>query len=217
MKFRTIGGLLMVLLVCSCIQRPSKNGLQTDNYSNQFLGAKTGLLIENRINRGINYTDPQGTDYNIRYIPITITNDSTISIQVQITFSKEYNNPYPYNEERFKLIPLPREWALDGADISESMIDELPGFIENPVLNETIAPGEQIVFAIGSLYPRPVNSTGVLPRRLFVQGEAEIFEDCDWSMEKDRSSNQQIPMGIKIIFGEKCKIIPCGKISYLVN
>ena len=207
----------MVLWVCSCIQNPWKNGMQTDNNSDQFLEAKSGLLIENKINRGINYTDPQGIDYSIRYIPISITNDSTISIEVQITFSKEYNYPYPYNEERFKLIPLPREWAMDDTDISESMTNEIASYIENPVLNKTIKAGEQIVFAIGSLYPRPTNSTGVLPRRLFAQGETEIFENSDWSMEKNRSLNQQIPMVIKIIFGEKCTIIPCGHISYLEN
>ncbi len=178
---------------------------------------KSGLLIENKINRGINYTDPQGTDFSIRYIPITIINDSTIPINLQIAFSKEYNNPPPNNEEKYRLIPLPKEWALDGVGISDSMIDELPAYIEKPVLDETLGPGEDLVLAIGSLYPRPAKSTGVLPRTLFAQGDKTTFPDCDWLMEKDRSSDQQIPLGLKIIFGEKCMIIPCGQISYPEN
>ncbi len=197
MKFRTVVGLFILLMSC---------------FGNQQ-ALKSGLVIENKINRGISYTDPQGTDYSIRYIPITIANDSTIPIHLQIAFSKEYNNPHPYSEEKFKLIPLPMEWAIDGSDISERMIDKLPSYIENPVLNETIEPGARIVFAIGSIYPRPAKSTGVLPRTLFVLGKSDIFTDCDWLMDIDRS-NQHIPMGLKIIFGEKCTIIPCGQISY---
>ena len=198
MNIRIVLGLLLALSACSGNQQT----------------LKSGLLLENRINRGIDYTDPKGTDYSIRYIPITITNDSTISIDVLLAFSKEYNNPYPYSEDKFKLIPLPREWALDGVDITESMLDELPSYIQNPVLNETISPGEKIVFAIGSLYPRPAKSTGVLPRLLFAHSDTTTFPECDRFMIKEPESNQTIPIGLKIIFGEKCKIIRCGQISY---
>ena len=201
MNFRIVLGLLIMLIACSGNQQT----------------LKSGLLIENRINRGINYTAPQGTDYSIRYIPITITNDSTISIHVQLAFSEEYSNPYPHIEEKFKLIPLPGEWALDGVDISENMIEELPGYIENPVLNQTITPGEKIILAIGSLYPRPAKSTGVLPRLLFAQSDTTPFPDCDRLVKEEPESNLPIPLGLKIIFGERCKIIHCGQISYPGN
>ena len=175
---------------------------------------KSGLFIENRINRGISYTDPSGTDYSIRYIPNTIANDSTISILLQLTFSKEYNYPAPDSDENFGLIPLPKAWALDGVEISESMIDKLPDYIEKPDLIEAIPPGGEIVLAIGSLYPRPTNTTGVLPRTLFVLSDSTNFTECKWLMQKDRSSSQQIPLGLKIVFGERCIVIPCGQISY---
>ncbi|KAA3626939.1 MAG: hypothetical protein DWQ02_20140 [Bacteroidetes bacterium] len=199
MNSKILLGLLIGLMACSCKQQ---------------ITLKSGLLIDNSINRGINYTDPQGMDHSIRYIPITITNDSTVSIHVQIAFSKEYNYPHPHSEQQFKLIPLPLEWARDGADISESMIDELPAYIENPILKETIEPGENMVLAIGSLYPRPAKTSGVLPRLLFAQSDTTTFPGCDWLMGKKPSSNQQIPLGLKIISGEKCMIIPCGEISY---
>ncbi len=214
MNFSTIVGFLTVLIACSGNQQTPNGELQIESGAKQQQLPKSGLLIENRINRGIDYTDPKRMDYNIRYIPITITNDSTISIHVQIVFSKEYNYPHSGSDEKFKLIPLSSEWALDGVEISESMIDELPVYIENPVLSETIEPGEKIVLAIGSLYPRSTKTAGVLPRMLFAQSDTGIFPDCEWLMEKDQSLNQQIPMGLKIIFGERCMIIPCGQVSY---
>ena len=35
MKFRTIVGLLIVMIVCSCIQQPSKNRQQIEDGANQ--------------------------------------------------------------------------------------------------------------------------------------------------------------------------------------
>lgn len=214
MKLITTLGLLIVVITCSCIQPSSNKAQPGDADANKFKGPESGLLIENSVNRGTNYTDPEGKEYSLRYIPITITNDSTISLHVQLAFSKQYHYPPPDSDQVFKLIPLPEEWALEGVDISESMIDQLPGYIENPSLSKTITPGEKLVLAIGTLYPRPAQTTGVLPRTLFAHSDPEIFPDCDWLMEKNRSSNQPIPMGLKIIFGEKCTIIPCGKVSY---
>lgn len=214
MKFKIIFGLFIFVVVSSCFQQTSKNGTQTESEVDHSLPLKSGLLIENKINRGINYTDPIGADYSIRYIPISITNDSSVSIHVQIAFSKQYNYPAPHSEEQFKLIPLPGEWARDGVGVSDSMISELPTLIDNPVLAATIAPGEKIVLAIGSIYPLPAKTSGVLPRVLFTQRDTTTFAECDWLLEKDRSSNQHIPLGLKVIFGDKCRIIPCGQVTY---
>lgn len=215
MKFRSIIGFLFALMVCSCTQQTSKGKLLKENVDNDKLEFKSGLNIKNRTNRGTNYTDRQGTDYSIRNIPISITNDSTISIHLQIAFSLEYNYPHPESDEKFKLIPLPKEWALDGLGVTENMIDELANHIEKPFLHVTIKPHEEFLLSIGSLYPRPTKTNGVVPKILFVQNDATIFPDCDWLMQKNQLSNQQIPMGLKIVIGEKCMIIPCGSISYL--
>lgn len=198
MNINAFIGLLLVMFACSGNEQK----------------LRSGLLIENKINRGINYTDALGVDYSLRYIPVTITNDSTLAIHLTIAFSNDYNYPHTYSEEKFRLVPLPMEWALDGVGITESLINELPSYMDNPVMNKTIEPGEKIVFGIGSIYPRPANTTGVLPRILFTQNDTIAFPECNWLMERDQASNQQISLGLKIIFGEKCVIIPSGKISF---
>lgn len=204
MIFKTMVGLLIAMIVCSCSQQTTKGGLLIDS----------GLLIDNGINRGISYTDSLGSKYNLRYIPITITNDSTISIRLRIVFSKEYNYPHPDTNETFKLIPLPEEWALDGVGITDSMVNEIPNYIDKPILNETVEPGEKLVVAIGTLYTSPTTTGGVLPNTLFAHSDRGIFPTCDWLMKEYPSSNPQIALGLKLNFGESCTIIPCGQISY---
>ena len=217
MNIKTTLIFLIILIFFSCSQRTSKNNSTKENVGNLQFEFKSGLKIENRTNRGTSYIDSLGKNNNIRNIPITISNDTAVSIKVQIIFSKEYNYPEPHNNEKFKLIPLSKEWALDGIGVTESMINELPSYIEKPQLNKVIEPGEKLVLSIGSVYPNPAKVTGVLPRTLFVQGDLKNFPDCDWLMEKNRSSNKRIPLGLKTIFGKKCLIIPCGTISYLDN
>ena len=99
MIFRTIFGLLIVLIVCSCFQQTSIDGLPIESR----------LRIENGINRGVSYTDSLGTRYNLRYIPITITNDSTFPIHIQIAFSNEYDYPTAYGDEKFKVFSFPKK------------------------------------------------------------------------------------------------------------
>jgi hypothetical protein len=217
MKFSTIVGVLIIMTLGSCAQRTSINESPNENASTKQVKFNSGLKIENGINRGTNYTDSLGTLYSIRNIPITIMNDTTFPIQVQISFSKEYNYPQAVSSEKFKLIPLPKEWAADHSEITERMLNIVPKYIEKPLINEIIEPGEEFILSIGSVYPRPAKIHGVLPRTLFVQNEITNFPECEWLVKKDRRLNKQIPLGLKIVIGEQCLIIPCGSISYLKN
>ena len=216
MKLRTIVGLLIVLMGCSCFQRTTKGELQIEKGSIQHLGSKSGLLIDHGVYRGSGYTDLLGTNYNLRVNPITITNDSTIPIHVQITFSKEYDYPIAYGDEKFKVIPLPKEWAQNRTTDSmfDSMFEKLPNYIDKPVLNETVEPGEKINLAIGTLYPIPGDNWSVVPNELFAHSDGGIFPTCDWLMKEDPSSNPEIALGLKLVFTQSCIIIPCGQISY---
>ena len=214
MKLKIIIRVLIVLFISSCVQRTLNKKSLSKNAATSQVKFSSGLTINNGINRGINYTDPHGTDYSIRNIPIKITNDSIIPIQIHLSFSSEYNHPNLAGGEKFKLIPLPREWGLDHTDITESMIDEIPKLIAKPVLNSIIEPGKDLILSIGSIYPRPAKTTGVLPRTLFAQNDSTVFNNCEWLMEDKTASSQQIPLMLKTTFGEQCMVIPCGHISY---
>lgn len=211
---RIIAGLLLVLIGCSCAQHSSKRGIRIENDPSRHLGSKSGLRIDNGINRGTSYTDSLGNYYNLRYIPITITNDSAVPSHLHIAFSKAYAYPIAYGDEQFKVLPLPKEWALDGVDVTDSMMHDLPKYIDKPLLDVTLQPGEHLVVAIGTLYPRPPKKSGVLPSALFSHTDRGIFSECDWLMNEDPLSAFQIALKLKLDFRESCTIIPCGQISY---
>ena len=84
--------------------------MEFENAPNQRLKLNSGLLIHNGQYRGTVYIDSLNNNYNIKYIPITITNDSTISIHLQIAFSKEYDYPIADAGESFKVFPMPKEY-----------------------------------------------------------------------------------------------------------
>ncbi len=220
MIFRTILGLLIVLISCSCAQQTSKGEHQTENAPNQHLKSKAGLKIEYKPTRGQPYTDTLGTKYSLRHIPATITNDSTIPIHVQIAFSKEYDYPIAYNDEQFKVFPMPKEWALDGVEITDSTYNELPKYIDKPFLNKTLEPGEKFVVAFGTLYPHPINY-GVFPMAVFSQNNRAFHHDCDSLIIPNKSTNPHLVLELNLGFTsgsqaspESCTIIPCGQISY---
>jgi len=176
---------------------------------------KVGLQIENGINRGVNYTDPLGTPYSVRYIPITITNDTTISMQVQITFAQEYDYPVSMDTAKFYVIPLPEAWALDGVEITNRLFSTLPKYMENPVMNKVLQAGEKWLLAIGTVYPRPARFSGVLPNALFTAADQNMYSDCEWLTKGEQATAAQLPLRLKLKFGKDCRIIPCGQISYL--
>ena len=174
----------------------------------------SGLRVDNGINRGITYTDSLGNNYNLRYIPITVTNDTTVTVDLQIIFSEAYPFIKSTDAENFRLIPLPKEWALDGVGVTERMIDELSHYIDKPVLNATIEPGASFVMAVGTLYPRPPKSSGVLPKELFAYSARSILPSCDWLVETESGTNTKMTLGLKLGFGESCRLVPCGQVTY---
>lgn len=220
MVFRTIVGFLIVLIAFSCSQETKKGGQLIDS----------GLLIDNGINRGVSYTDSIGTKYNVRYIPITITNDSTIRIRIQIAFSKEYHYPIELGAEKFIVFLMPKELPPDNVTFDSMSYElgdnELRNYFDrglNPpnVLIETIEPGKKYVTAIGTLYPS-FKDCYVLPNALFAQGDSINFQVCDNTIDQDGSTNPQLSLGLKLDFNrgeanESCRIISCGHISYLEN
>lgn len=199
MKHKLLTGLFIAILACSCTPHP----------------AKSGLVIDNGINRGTTYTDTSGAAYNLRYIPVTITNDSTLPIQIDIAFSSEYrHHPDLDTRESFRLLPLPKKWAMDGLGVTDQMMEELPASIDQPVWHKTLQPGETCLLGIGTLYPRPTESSGILPNALFVLGNGNMFPECDRLDEADPSPSPDRTLMLSLKYSGKCMVIPCGRIWY---
>ena len=218
MKLRPICGFVILLLIGACALPTTKNN-QTGQSNTTLLPAesKSGLIFDHSGYRGTEYTDSLGTEYNLRSNPISITNDTLFPIQVQIDFANEYSYPPAYGEEEFRVFPLPKEWAQDGTTDSMyvSMFEKLPNHISNPSIRKIIKPGEKMILAIGTIYPKPGAKWSVVPNELFAHDGQKNFPACEWHLEKDPSSNSGVAIGLKLVLNQTCLVIPCGQISYL--
>ena len=222
MRFETTLGLLILLILCACLQQPSKSKLEIEDGPDQHSGSKSGLRIENSPNRGLNYTDTLGTKYSYRNIPITITNDNTIAIHVQIALSNEYDYPAAYGDQKFKVFLLPKEITSDKVTWDSKNYElgnnELRNFFDSGldppyILNETLEPGEECVITMGTLYPRLTNC-GVVPKALFLLKNKNLHPECDNLINQDVVTNAPLTLGLKLDFCRNCTILPCGQISY---
>lgn len=169
----------------------------------------SGLTIENGFRRGITYTDSLGIEYNLRYIPITITNDQTEPVRLQITFADTYNYPDTHLDERFRLVPLPMEWALDGVGVNKKMMAELPGYMNNPTVSKTLKPGEKWVMSIGALYLRETQHSGVIPEALSVMDQMD--RDCPLVGASDDTIEPNHLLSLKLNFGGSCGMVLAGQ------
>lgn len=222
MNIKITLGILVMLVFFSCTERTPKNKTAELHADLQEIKINSGITIENKPNRGTFFHDSLGVKYGITYIPVTIKNDSTIPLKVRIDFSKDYSFPQPNSNEKFKLLPLPKVWALDGINITNQMLDQLPYYLDNPKLTKTLAPGENLIFAIGTYRSIPSNASVPIPNALFTQNNKSLYKDCDLLSYQDSSNNAPLSLGLKLFVDINttspwCTLISCGSISYLDN
>lgn len=225
MIIRIIPGFFIVLIVCSCIQQSSYNEQQIDGNPHEHLGSKTGLKIEYGPNLGM---IGEFTAGNYIHITATITNDSTIPINIQMALSNEYDFPDTCGDNKYKIFLLPKELTPDTATIYGIIADGLGEYLdrclENPyVLNKTLEPNEYTVITIGVLFSGSTKCSA-LPRAVFAQSDGHNFQACDSRMNLDKSINPQLVLGVKLDFysgkgptPKTCILYPCGQVSYPEN
>lgn len=217
MKSSTIFGFVLVIVFFSCGQNTSGKQVIEETQQNEP-EFKSGLTIDNGINRGAGYKDSLETFHNVRYIPVRIKNDSTLTVKVHLNFLKEYNHPFT-DENQFNVVPMKSEWVVDGAEITDKMLLDLQEDMKNPQMTKSLEPGEEFLFGIGTVY-QVVGEDYVapLPQVLFVQGEMDSIKICENRLTVEQTESD-LELRIKLIFNqgnknEHCEIISCGRISY---
>ena len=213
-------GLLCVLLFCSCAEPTPQSGQKDSSTSQQAIVTNTGLNITYKPTRGQNYTDAEGRVFGLRTVPTSITNDTTVQVRVQFAFSKRYNNPGSFGKETFRVFPLPRVFGLDGVDITDSILAGLSRYVDEPVLDKTLEPGEQLVMAFGTLYPWGVDY-GIYPIAVCSHDNRALYRECNQLI--DPNTLDINPSTIELLLGitggsqatpDSCIRIASGQISY---
>lgn len=160
-----------------------------------------GLYIENGPRQGMQYFDSIGAMYNYRYNTITIWNDSTVAIKLEIGFSKMGMNLKDSIKSKFFLLPrhlTPKQQHMDTGGMSEELKRFLDFEIDNPVhLSKVLNPREKCVLTFGVLtdtkYPDPTTP----------------FETALLTSHENSSA---ISLKLKI---NDTLIIPCGQFLYM--
>ena len=206
-----------MIVFFSCGQKTSIKQVVEEPQQNE-LEFRSGLSIDNGINRGAGFKDSLETFHNIRYIPIRIKNDSTLTLKIYLNFLKEYNHPFT-DENQFNVVPMKSEWVVDGGEISDKMLLDLQEDMKNPNMTKFLEPNEEFLFGIGTVYQvAREDYIAPLPQVLFVQGEMDSIKICENRLTVEQTESD-LELRIKLIFNqgnknEHCEIISCGRISY---
>lgn len=168
---------------------------------NQYKYLQFGLYIEIGPRQGMGYIDPSGTEYNYRYYTISIWNDSTVAIQLEIGFSEMGMNLEDSIRSKFFLLPrhlTPDEQRFDTGGMSKELKRFLDFEIDKPVhLSKVLNPGEKCVLTFGVRtdikYPDPTTAY-----------ETELLTSHE--------NSSAISLKLKI---NDTLIIPCGQFSYM--
>lgn len=214
-------GLLSTIIACACFHQTTKGERTSDSNSVVLFELENGLRIENKVNRGLAFTDSLGDKYALTYIPVIVSNDGIKPLNFNLNFSSEYAHPLKESNEKFRLVVMPEKWTPDPMTITDSMILEIPEYAKELAYKKTLQPNQKYVFAIGTLRPSPAKICGIIPNSLFVNQINDIYPDCNWQMQKHSTNFIEIGLKLDYCHTDKakpnCTIISCGQVSYLNN
>ncbi|MDX1410203.1 MAG: hypothetical protein R3330_18765 [Saprospiraceae bacterium] len=214
-----IVGLLITLMACSTPQPTSQDGQAFDS----------GLLIENGPSHGLGCTDSLGATCGLVYRTVVLTNDSIVPMDVRLAVPEKYAYPMEHGEQTFRLYLWPGLTAPQVTDLDtiqnamENFVGKTAGTTR--VMDRSLAPGEQYVLTIGTLFSRPPEICSVVAYTLFTDDGSGLFPSCDRPASPKPSSvatasGNQVPLGLMVGFCTRgneyqhCTIIPCGYLSY---
>lgn len=146
---------------------------------------------------------------------ITITNDNTYSIQLELHISQKFHFPDPIEDKQFRAIVWPQEITPEEVMAADSISNKLQEYLEygtetSGLLKISIGPNEKFNFTIGTLHPI-LSKYYVSPDVLFVDNEKGIFEKCDSHMSKQETTVKSMKLGLGLnIPNYGCMTVPCG-------
>lgn len=212
MKLRTILGLLLLTIVCSCAPQAHKSGLR----------------IEYGPNLGAGITDASGMRHFYVHSTSIITNDSTVPIQLHFALASEYEFPtFCGDTNKYKVFVLPENLTPDTATVYNNIVNGQHNFLNAPLeyskpRSKTLQSGEYCIVTVGVLIPKPSHCAAV-PRAVFSHDSLGLYLTCNRQPNPAISTQPQLEIGVKLeLYNQRkflpqedgCIVIPFGEISY---
>lgn len=190
----------------------------TDNDNNfkksadVFLEKKCGITIENGPRQGFKYFNSLGTEYFYICKTTTITNDTTIPLDLSILFAKEYNNLRSSKGLTSKVFLLPRELTSEKQQHDLSMSEKLKKFLNSNIkagnpFNKTLNPTEKCIMTFGILTDMKNRLPNYFGLKLKVDELLNTRDSIKTKIPTDKSFS--VPL---IMYLDNPYVIPCGQI-----
>jgi len=183
--------------------------LEHKNSPGTYFKKYPGISIENGPRQGFQYFDSTGAEYGYRYVTSTVTNDSSIPVQLNIFFTKENHYAHSTDYPGTRVFLLPRKLTPWRQQFDRTMSSELKRFLDTglqaPVfLNKIVSPNERCVITFGVL-------TEVSYKEPFL---LELITKESLSGQMSSTGDSLISLGL--VFDNKV-FIPCGQITFPLN
>jgi hypothetical protein len=170
------------------------------------------------------YTDQNGNKFLYRPISTTITNDSTIPLNIKLKLLSEYKCNKELNYENLKIFILPKNLGEDKQYNDPNVSKELKSFLDSELhkptsLNEIINPNEGLVITLGILQKNGPNQMALISN-----GHKPYFTDHDSIITKFIKKQNPLELFVGLDFFRFTKndsiyssylIIPCGQMSFI--
>jgi hypothetical protein len=201
MTVKLLYRLLFSICFCGFSINANSQVNNLNNHLNVRGGNQFGLYIDCGQRQGMQYFDAANTEYNYRYYTITVTNDSTTSIHLNINFSRAEMGLRDTLKSKIFLLPrqlTPEEQHFDRGGMSNELKKFLDLEIGTPIqLNKTLKPTEKCVMTFGILTARK----DLDPTTPFDTKRLTLIKN---------SSGLSVMLKIN-----ETLLIPCGQISYI--
>ena len=216
--------LFLLTIICSCSDNEPNKQLSKktiDFYSEKYFG----ISIENEPRQGSPFIDSSGTEYFYICKKITVSNDTTVPIDLKISFSKEYDHIRAKKGLKSKVFLLPEELTSDEQQYNVTMskelkfdlgiTKELKSFlnmsIETVSLNKTLKPKEKCVMRFGILTDVKYITDLKCPRPNYFGLKLKTNNYTSDSLIPNGDKQLTLPL---VLYLDNPFAIPCGQISF---
>lgn len=158
---------------------------------------KPGLLFQNSLPKGGNYTSPAGETFGYGVFWTRIVNDTTVPVEIMLRFPADSFALATEAGAYFKIFLPPGTMHMDKEPAFNYGIKNIEYFLDTGLYEPTakqaiLAPGEAYIFYTGGIFHPP---TGPVRNGISIQGQTLLY-------------------GVSVAPLTDTTFIPCGEVIY---
>ena len=193
---------IIIIILLTIFFSCSDNGNKFEKVADVFSENNFGISIENGLRQGFKDFDSLGTEFFYLCKTTTITNDTTVPVDLKIYFSKEYNYLRSNMGLMSNVFLLPQELTTEDHELNTYIPEELKKFLKSSIassitFNKTLSPQQKCMVTIAVV----TNTKYKVP----------MYFGLKLKTDKLTGKGQTLPI---VLYLDNPYVIPCGQISF---